>query len=137
MSSFTEPLILEALNTHRGGRGEFCVHVPFSYEVGHLGSGDLITVPKGYVTDLVSVPWFARPFIPLSGRLAKPALLHDWLFEQKDKRASSIFLEAMLVNEVPVGIAYFLFYFVAFWWYVKYESSFGIIITFISRRFVR
>lgn len=100
MSSFTEPLILEALSSTRQGRGEFLVHKPFRYEVGHLGSGDVIEVPAGYTTDLCSVPWFARAFIPLSGRIAKPALLHDWLLDQGDARAHDVFDEAMRVAGV-------------------------------------
>lgn len=101
MSSFTEPLILEALPSERGGRGEFAVYKPFTYEVGFLGSGDAITVPAGFVTDLASIPWFARPFIPISGRIAKPALLHDWLLVTNDPRAASVFAEAMVVAKVP------------------------------------
>jgi hypothetical protein len=100
VSSFTEPLILEALATTRQGRGEFLVHKPFRYEVGRLGSGDTITVPAGYNTDLCSVPWFARAFIPLAGKVAKPALLHDWLLDQGDARAHDVFEEAMKVAGV-------------------------------------
>lgn len=100
MSSFTQPLILEALATERRGRGEFLTYLPFTYEVGHLGSGDKVTVPSGYNTDLASIPWFARPFIPIAGRMAKPALVHDWLVEQNDPRANEIFDEALKVAGV-------------------------------------
>ncbi len=100
MSSFTAPLILEALASERGGRGEFRVHQPFSYDVGFLGSGDTITVPAGFDTDLASIPWYARAFIPISGRMAKPALLHDWLLVNSDPRAHAIFDEALNVAGV-------------------------------------
>lgn len=100
MSSFTEPLILEALPTTREGRGEFLVHQPFHYDVGYLGSGDTITVPAGYNTDLCSVPWYARPFIPLAGKVAKPALIHDWLLELGQARAHDVFDEALKVAGV-------------------------------------
>lgn len=100
MSSFTEPLILEALASERGGRGEFRLWRAFTFEIGHLGSGDAVTVPAGFRTDLCSVPWFARAFIPVSGRVAKPALLHDWLLDQGDDRAHDIFAEALTVAGV-------------------------------------
>lgn len=100
MSSFTAPLVLEALASEREGRGEFRVYLPFSYDVGHLGSGDTITVPAGFTTDLCSVPWFARAFIPLAGRLAKPALLHDWLLVRGEARAHRVFDEALAVAGV-------------------------------------
>ena len=101
MSSFTAPLVLVALATERSGQGEFRVHEAFSYDVGFLGSGETITVPAGYDTDLCSLPWFARPFIPIAGRMAKPALLHDWLLELGDPRAHDVFDEALGVAQVP------------------------------------
>lgn len=100
MSSFTAPLILEALPTEIKGLGEFLTYLPFSYDVGFLGSGETITVPAGFKTDLASIPWFARAFIPISGRIAKPALLHDWLLIQGDQRAIPVFDEALGVAEV-------------------------------------
>lgn len=100
MSSFTAPLILEVLSSTRAGRGEFLVHTAFTYEIGHLGSGDAVTVPVGYNTDLASAPWFARPFVPIAGKLAKPALLHDWLLDNGDPRAHDVFHEALGVMGV-------------------------------------
>lgn len=100
MSSFTEPLILEALAQERDGCGVFRVYKAFTYEIGSLGSGNAVTVPAGYDTDLASVPWFARAFIPLAGRLAKPALIHDWLLDSGDERAHDVFAEALQVAKV-------------------------------------
>lgn len=101
MSSFTDPLVLVALASERGGRGEFELFLPFSYDVGFLGSGETITVPAGFNTDLASIPWFARPFVPIAGRMAKPALLHDFLLETGDPRAHDVFAEALTVARVP------------------------------------
>lgn len=100
MSSFTEPLILEAMPEERAGRGLFRVYQPFGYEIGAKGSGDCVRVPAGYVTDLCSIPAVARPFLPLSGRVAKPALLHDWLIDHADPRAADVFDEALGVAGV-------------------------------------
>ncbi len=101
MSSFTDPLVLVALASERGGRGEFELYLPFSYDVGFLGSGDTITVPARFNTDLASIPWFARSFVPIAGRMAKPALLHDFLLESDDSRAHDVFAEALAVARVP------------------------------------
>ncbi|MEJ6008673.1 DUF1353 domain-containing protein [Novosphingobium aquae] len=101
MSSFTAQLILVAEPEERGGRGVFRVHQAFTYEVGHLGSGDVVTVPAGFRTDLCSIPAIARPFVPIAGRMAKPGLIHDWLLEIGDPRAHDIFDEALGVAGVP------------------------------------
>lgn len=119
MSSFTKPLILEALQTTNNGRGEFLVHEPFEYEVGYLGSGDKIVIPKGFKTDLCSIPWFARPFIPLSGPYAKPALLHDWLIENDPSRASDIFQEALDVSGINIVLRHILVVSVKIWFKLK------------------
>lgn len=97
VSSFTKPLILETLSTTRRGRGEFLVYMPFAYDIGYLGSCDTVTVPAGYNTDLCSIPFFARPFIPLAGPYAKPALIHDWMVDMGDPRAHDVFDEALRV----------------------------------------
>ena len=100
MSSFTAPLVLEALDSERAGQGEFSVYVPFEYHIGCLGSGDVVRVPKGFVTDLASIPWFARAFISISGRAAKPALVHDYMLTQGDPDADDVFDEALGVAGV-------------------------------------
>lgn len=119
MSSFTQPLILEALDSERNGQGEFLVYQEFSYDVGYLGSGETITVPAGFNTDLATIPWFARGFISLSGRLAKPALLHDWLLFTGDPRAHDVFDEAMVVANVGLVKRKLLSVAVRFWQILK------------------
>jgi hypothetical protein len=79
VSSFTAPLVLEALPFEYEGRGVFSVYIAFSYDIGWLGSGNTVTVPEGFRTDLCSVPALIRPFICIAGPMAKPALLHDYL----------------------------------------------------------
>lgn len=101
MSSFTDPLILEALASERDGQGEFALYRPFAYDIGYLGSGQTVTVPAGYVTDLCTLPGLLRLFIPIAGRVAKPAILHDWLLTMGDPRAHDVFAEALGVAGVP------------------------------------
>lgn len=93
----------------------FLVHTPFSYEIGHLGSRDYVDIPRGFDTDLCTVPWFARPFIPMSGKVAKPALLHDWLLGLDDPRATAVFDEALGVAEVGPRLRWLLVSSVKLW----------------------
>lgn len=116
MSSFTNPLYLEALNDETRGRGEFLVYVPFAYEVGWKGSGVAVNVQQGFKTDLASVPWFARAFIPIAGRCAKPALVHDWMISNRHlyphwtkKDMDRIFREALRVNGVSPLVAQLMY----------------------------
>lgn len=113
MSSFTTPL--DARFSDNGTR--FTLLAPFVYEVGSEGSGEAITVPVGFETDLASVPKWARPLFPITGKYTKAAVLHDWLWNQKgrialpgckvlfskytQRRTNEIFLEAMEVLGVP------------------------------------
>lgn len=101
MSSFTEPLKVEVLDKERGGQGLFRVIEPFTYEVGKLGSGETITVEAGYITDFASIPRIAMWLIPIAGRSAKAALLHDWLLHLNDTRATKVFNEALEVAGCP------------------------------------
>lgn len=100
MSSFTEKLTLTQI-----GAELWETDREFSYEVGNLGSGDVITVPKGFVTDCASVPFPFKMFIPVSGLYNQAAVLHDYLYATQTrsrKEADNIFLEAMTVLGVNV-----------------------------------
>lgn len=99
-AGFSDPLVAQKLDGRR-----WRVHVPFVYEVGHLGSGETITVPAGFETDLASVPRvFWRVFPPDEG-YSQAAVLHDWLCHNRGRveqcysvrRTSEIFREAMEV----------------------------------------
>lgn len=127
MSSFTAPLILEALPLENRGRGVFSLYEPFSYEIGKLGSGEKVTVPAGFLTDLASIPALARPFIPLAGRLAKPAIIHDFLLTSGDPRAHDVFDEALKVAGVSNLTRWVVVGAVRFHWWRK-----GLIARFFS-----
>jgi hypothetical protein len=119
VSSFTAPLILEVLPKELEGLGMFAVSQPFSYDVGYEGSGDTITVPARFPTDLCTIPMFARPFIPTAGRMAKPALLHDWLLACGDSRCHDIFDEALGVAKVSQPLRWIMVKAVRFHWWFK------------------
>lgn len=45
----------------------------------YKGKTQTFCIPKGYVTDFASVPWFLQWFVPRTGVWTLAAVLHDWL----------------------------------------------------------
>jgi hypothetical protein len=106
MSSFTDELVLKYIPKNNMWRTERS----FKYYVGEEGSKDCITIPKGFLTDLASVPWPASMLIPRSGKFNQSAVLHDFLYhilgevfkpynlkKRTREECDKIFLEAMRV----------------------------------------
>lgn len=60
----------------------YIISEPLWWERHEVGSGEMVIVPKGFATDLASIPWFMAWFIPLSGRHNLAAVLHDYLYQQ-------------------------------------------------------
>ena len=58
---------------------EYIVSVKFIDEFGNERCCP-IRVPKGFVTDLASLPWFARIIIDKAGRNLEASVVHDWCF---------------------------------------------------------
>lgn len=46
-----------------------------------FGRIQTLVVPKGYITDLSSIPRWARSLIPVIGRQNGPAVIHDYVYE--------------------------------------------------------
>ncbi len=96
-TSFRRPLILEYID----GKHWRLVEA-FTYEVGHLGSGETINIPAGFVTDFASIPppvsWF---WPPAGADYGKAAVVHDWLYAHPGSRSRNacddVFREAMRV----------------------------------------
>ncbi len=61
---------------------------------------EVLTIPKGFVTDLASVPrifWIIIP--PSSNKCRKASIVHDWMYVHQHKTksyADSIFLSELL-----------------------------------------
>jgi len=78
------------------------VKEPLTYQVGV--SNDSVTVPRGFVTDLASIPPALQSFIQQNGPHLLPAVVHDYLYwKQTCTQAESdqILLLAMIENKVP------------------------------------
>lgn len=100
MSSFNAPLVCEDSENEKYRK----VFVEFSYERGRLGSGNILTVPKGFITDGASIPQiFWNLGLSPWGDYAKAAVLHDWLYAKQEftrLETDNVFLEAMLALKV-------------------------------------
>lgn len=114
--AFTDPLHLMPAP----GIGKYCVVRDVDYHVGYLGSGLVVRIPDGFLTDLASVPrwawWFFPPHDP---DYCAAAVLHDFLYELHGGLftrpvADGIFYEAMRVRGVPKWRAVVMFLAVRF-----------------------
>jgi hypothetical protein len=103
-----EPLLEltgEARRTGLGMRVERRLAAPLAFEMGAAGSGLILYVPAGYVTDGYSMPGLAlQAFQPSSPRYLMPAILHDWLYDAglvSRAMADLVLLQAMRAVGVP------------------------------------
>lgn len=76
----------------RGGLGLFRLDEDLTVETAAAGT---ITVPKGYVTDLATIPRPFRWLLPQAGRSAIPGAVHDYLCHLDDRRANAVFSELL------------------------------------------
>src|SRR3990167_515478 len=117
MSAFTGPLTITQLATDAR---LWRLETPLIYEVGVLGSGDVITIPAGFTTDGTSVPRVLWALLPTWGTYSRAAALHDFLcaalragrphpLAQTWKRAAQIFYEAMVVEGTGQVIRFALY----------------------------
>ncbi len=75
MSSFTEALV-----ARKSAGRTWVVVEPFTYVVGdYETSTETITVPKGFETDLASIPRAFWSIAPPDDSYAQAAVLNDWL----------------------------------------------------------
>lgn len=117
MSAFTGPLTITHLDVDwRSWRLE----EPLVYEVGELGSGRVIEVPAGFVTDGASVPRLLWSILPTWGSYSRAAVVHDFLLSRLASgaphpkaptrlQADRVFWEAMGVCETPLVLRVLLY----------------------------
>lgn len=93
---------------------------------------DSIIVPRGFITDLASIPPAFRGVFNVNGLLRAPAVIHDWLYcSQRYSRAEAdaIFLEAMEARGMTKGERYTVYAVVrTFGWryYNKRKAALGL-----------
>lgn len=114
MSSFTEELTVTKIRIPAQKfpkslmfwdvKSEWNVSRPFRYYVGAEYSEDFIDVPADFKTDFASIPRIFWTILPPDGEYTQAAVLHDYLYRthlRSREEADKIFLEAMIVLEVP------------------------------------
>lgn len=80
----------------------------------------IVEVPKGFVTDLASIPFLLRPVFHVNGKHRYAAVLHDYLYSKKGKiqykrcisrkACDVIFYQAMRKSGVPSWKAHIMYY---------------------------
>lgn len=116
MSSFTTPLKVDVLDEFKYERRLFRLSEPFEF-YREEDETEIISVPKGFVTDFSSVPKYLWPIEYPLGPSAKAAVLHDYLYVNaiKDKAyADKVFREALKVLGVSTWKRNLLYYAVKF-----------------------
>lgn len=92
-----------AFLTNPMGRQLYDMELPFSYQSDLLGC--IITVPKGFVTDLASIPRLPFIYLCLNGIADQAGIIHDYLYSTglvSREMADAVLREACLVLGVPV-----------------------------------
>lgn len=70
--------------------------------------GDII-VPKGFITDLYSIPWILRSIVSKVQDSNGPAVVHDWLYQSQtfgpkgQRVADKVLKRAMTVHWAPIS----------------------------------
>ncbi|MFM9942756.1 MAG: DUF1353 domain-containing protein [Hyphomicrobiaceae bacterium] len=88
----------------------FALFQPIYWRRPHFSRPDLpyrVSVPKGFVTDLASVPRIFWQALPPQGRYGPAAILHDWLYWQQATTreiADNVFLVVMEELDVSASI---------------------------------
>jgi hypothetical protein len=96
---------MSELDTRAAGNGEWVLLSDFQAKV-FMADGDeeWITVPKGFVTDLASVPRLPLMHWFFGGRARRSAVLHDYLYVERRQRsfADEVFFVSMRNEEGPL-----------------------------------
>lgn len=102
----------EVLDETSRGRNLVKLLRPFVYRLKTEGFRITALVPKGFVSDLTSIPWFLWPFFPPDGPYQKAAVIHDYLYKQGIPRwiCDAVFRHVMEAISTSVITRCILFY---------------------------
>ena len=108
------------------GRQLWKLTTPLTFML-HVNGGDVtVYIPRGFVTDFASVPWFLWPIFPPSGEWCEAAVLHDYLYSRQPCSrflADALFREAMFQLKVPLWRRVAIYYGVrVFGWLFRGKS---------------
>lgn len=110
MSKFLTPMICEELeDTSHDGRGTWQLQAMLAYQSDVAGK--VIIAPKGFVTDLASVPRVPVAFLLAGGTANHAAVIHDWLYTSHEVPrdvADAVLREAALVMGTPAWRAWMM-----------------------------
>ena len=90
--------------THSGEEGEFDWFLVV--EDCYVPDIDIV-IPKGFMSDFVTLMRFLWPVIPPHGRASMPAILHDYLYENQNrhsltrKHVDDLFLHHLKKQNLP------------------------------------
>ncbi len=122
MSRFTDALIVSPL-----ADGKTWVLIqPFGYEVGDLGTGDVVDVDIGFMTDFASIPRCFWIFLPRWGKYGNAAVIHDWLYWSQGRsrvEADTIMFEAMGILDVPAWQRYPIYWAVRWFGFIAWARN--------------
>ena len=95
--------LLSELDLRARETNEWCVLAPFRAQLDALG-GRVVSVPKGFVTDLASVPRLPFVYWSVGGRARRAAGIHDYLYQTHGDgidrgQADAVFLEVAATEE--------------------------------------
>jgi hypothetical protein len=117
MSAFTGPLTVTQLDVNWR---QWRLEETLRYEIGALGSGDIIDVPAGFETDGASVPRMFWWLLPTWGSYSRAAAVHDFIIghvEAGDPLTNApdrltcdrIFFDASAVCGTPAPLRWLLY----------------------------
>ena len=87
---------------------------------------DLITVPSGFVTDFASVPRVPIAYYLAGNTAHAAAVVHDYLYQThivSKFKSDRIFLEAMVVTEIPKWRRQVMYYAVVFFGWSSWRTG--------------
>ena len=112
MSSFTEALVVSPLPDGK----TWVLQRAFTYHIDEVGSGKMIKVVPGFMTDFASIPRIFWGILPKWGKYGNAAVVHDWNYWMQElnnvdrKQSDQIMLQGMGVLGVPKWQRFFIYY---------------------------
>lgn len=97
---------------HSSERGKFTVEL--LEDLVYESNGRKIIVPKGFMSDLATIPRIFQLFIPKVGPYNAAAIVHDWGYCVQflsRKEVDDLFLEIMKYSRVGFITRYSMYYF--------------------------